>query len=101
MIRKPPTEPWRAPGAAVRTVQTAVDVAQGGAKAARAGGHVLRGLFCYAFAILWGIAALFGGLLGGSLPTFFGVGAMAAFMAWAGRRAFARARDIRAVGSFS
>jgi hypothetical protein len=45
-------------------------------------------------AILWGWAALAGGLFAGSLPTLVGVGAMAAFMAWAGRRAFRKAREI-------
>jgi len=58
---------------------------------ARRSGHALRGLFCFFFAILWGFAALAGGLFG-SLPTLIGVGAMAAFMFWAGRRAFAKAR---------
>ena len=52
----------------------------------------MRGLLCFFFAILWGFAALAGGLLAGNLPTLIGVGAMAAFMAWAGRRAFAKAR---------
>lgn len=59
---------------------------------ARRGVHAVRGLLCFFFAILWGFAALAGGLLAGSLPTFIGVGAMAAFMFWAGRRAFAKAR---------
>jgi hypothetical protein len=90
MIRKPAAD-WNQPeGAAARTARTAVDVASKGAHVARSGGHFLRGLFCFFLAGLWGIAALFGGLLGGSLPTFIGVGAMAAGMAWAGRRAFAK-----------
>ena len=58
----------------------------------RRGGHVVRGLFCYFFAILWGFAALASGLAG-SLPSLIGVGAMAPFMVWGGRRAFAKARE--------
>lgn len=52
----------------------------------------MRGLICWSFALLWGFAALAGGLLAGSLPTLLGVGAMAAFMAWSGKRLFAKAR---------
>jgi hypothetical protein len=52
----------------------------------------LRGVICFFFAVIWGIPALFAGLFG-SLPTFLGVGALAALMAWAGVRAFAKARE--------
>ena len=92
MIRKPPSV-WqqRSEGAAVRTVRAASAVVTGGARVARRGGHVARGLACYFFAILWGFAAIASGL-GGSLPSIIGIGAMAAFMFWAGRRAFAKAR---------
>ena len=54
-------------------------------------GTPLRGLVCYFFAAIWGFAALMSGL-GGSLPSLIGIGAMAAFMVWAGNRAFAKAR---------
>jgi hypothetical protein len=93
MIRKP-TADWQQhdDGAAVRTVRTAAAVAKGGAKLARGGVHVARGLGCYFFAALWGFAAIASGL-GGSLPSFIGIGAMAAFMVWAGNRAFAKARE--------
>jgi hypothetical protein len=93
MIRKPPAD-WQRldEGAAVRTVRTAAAVAKGSAGVARRGGHALRGLLCYFFAILWGFAGIAGGLATGSLPSIIGVGAMAAFMFWAGRRAFAKAR---------
>jgi hypothetical protein len=92
MIQKPAAD-WgqQAEGAAVRTVRTAAAVAQGGATVARRGGHAVRGLICYCFAALWGFAALASGL-SGSLPSLIGIGAMAAFMFWAGRRAFAKAR---------
>jgi hypothetical protein len=73
---------------AVRTVRTAATVANGSASVARRGGHAARGLICYFFAIIWGFAAIASGLAG-SLPS--GIGAMAAFMVWAGRRAFAKA----------
>jgi hypothetical protein len=92
MIRKPPADWERQESAAVKTVKAAVEAAHAGAGVARRGGHLARGLLCFFFAIIWGLGALFGGLLGGSAPTFFGVGAMAAFMAWAGVRAFAKAR---------
>jgi hypothetical protein len=92
MIRKPSAE-WQSldEGAAVRTVRTATAVAKGSATLARRGGHAARGLGCYFFAALWGFAAILSGL-GGSLPSFIGIGAMAAFMVWAGNRAFAKAR---------
>jgi hypothetical protein len=48
-------------------------------------------LLCFFFAIIWGFAAIASGL-GGSLPSLIGIGAMAAFMVWAGRRSFAKAR---------
>jgi hypothetical protein len=75
---------------AVRTVRTAATVANGSASVARRGGHAARGLICYFFAIIWGFAAIASGLAG-SLPSVIGIGAMAAFMVWAGRRAFAKA----------
>jgi hypothetical protein len=93
MIRKPPAQ-WQGKEAApIRTIRTVVSSASRGRRAVRSGGHVISGLVCFFFAILWGFAALVGGLLGGSLPTFIGVGAMAALMAWCGRRAFAKARE--------
>jgi hypothetical protein len=92
MIRKPPAD-WQPlnEGAAVRTVRTAAAVATGSASVARRGGHAVRGLLCFFFAILWGFAAIVSGLAG-SLPSLIGVGAMAAFMFCAGSRAFAKAR---------
>jgi hypothetical protein len=93
MIRKPPADRPREERAPVRTVRAVAHVASRGMRVARRGGHFVRGLICFFFAILWGFAALAGGLLGGSLPTFIGVGAMAALMAWGGRRAFAKAQD--------
>jgi hypothetical protein len=94
MIRKPPAD-WQPlnEGAAVRTVRTAAAVATGGARVARRGGHAVRGLACYFFAILWGFAGLADGLATGSLPSIIGIGAMSAFMFWAGHRAFAKARE--------
>ena len=91
MIRKPPAN-WNRldEGAAIRTVRTASAVATGGARVARRGGHAVRGLACYLFAALWGFAAIVSGLALG-LPSLIGIGAMAAFMFWAGRRAFAKA----------
>jgi hypothetical protein len=93
MIRKPNAD-WQRPdeGAAVRTVRTAAAVATGTAQVARRGGHAARGLMCYFFATLWGFAALASGIDGG-LPSLIGVGAMSALMVWAGRRAFAKARE--------
>jgi len=93
MIRKPPSDWQREESAAVRTARAAADVAKGGARVARAGGHVARAVFCFFLAGIWGFAALAAGL-GGSLPTFIGVGAMAAMMAWAGKRALATARAV-------
>ena len=93
MIRKPSADWRREEGAAVRTVRTAASIAQGGARAARRGGHAALGLVCYFFAFIWGFAALAGGLAMGSLPTLIGVGAMAGLMFWGGRRAFAKARE--------
>jgi hypothetical protein len=92
MIRKPPAD-WQQfnEGVAVRTVRTAAVVAKGSANVAQRGVHAMRGLICYGFAALWGFAAIASGL-GGSLPSFIGIGAMAAFMVWAGNRAFAKAR---------
>lgn len=93
MIRKPSADWQYGQDSLVRTVQTTTRFAKGSVNVARRGGHLARGLFCWFLAILWGWAALAGGLLGGSLPTLVGVGAMAAFMAWAGRRAFRKARE--------
>jgi hypothetical protein len=92
MIRKPPAD-WQQvnEGVAVRTVRTAAVVAKGSANVAQRGVHAVRGLVCFFFAVLWGFAAIASGL-GGSLPSFIGIGAMAAFMVWLGRRAFAKAR---------
>jgi hypothetical protein len=92
MIRKPPAN-WQQldEGAAVRTVRTAAAVGKGSVDVARRGGHAVRGLICYVFAAIWGFVAIASGL-GGSLPSIIGIGAMAAFMFWAGRRAFAKAR---------
>jgi hypothetical protein len=93
MIRKPSAEWGRLDeGAAVRTVRTASAVAVGGARVARRGGQALTGLICYAFAAMWGFAAIASGLAG-SLPSLIGIGAMAAFMVWLGRRSFAKARE--------
>jgi hypothetical protein len=94
MIRKPPAD-WQRldEGAAIRTVRTAAAVAKGGATVARRGGHAVRGLVCYFFAILWGFAGIASGLATGSLPSIIGIGAMVAFMLWAGRRAFSKARE--------
>jgi hypothetical protein len=93
MIRKPPAD-WQRPddGTAVRTVRAVAAVATGSAEVARRSGQVVVGLVCYFFAILWGFAGVVGGLATGSLPTIIGIGAMAALMFWAGRRAFAKAR---------
>jgi hypothetical protein len=93
MIRKPPAD-WQPlnEGAAVRTVRTVTAVATGGASVARRGGHAVRGLACYFFAILWGFTGIGGGLATGNLPMIIGVGAMVAFMLWMGRRSFAKAR---------
>ena len=91
MIRKPPAGWHRQDeGAAVRTVRTAAAVAKGGATVARRGKHALLGLISYFFAALWAFAAIASGL-GGSLPSLIGIGAMAAFAFWVGRRAFAKA----------
>ena len=92
MIQKPSVDRLYGEDAVVRTVQTAAGLAKGGAKVARSGAHFALGLLCCFFAVLWGFAALGGGLFAGSVPTFVGVGAMAAFMAWCSRRAFAKAR---------
>ena len=70
----------------VRTVRTAAVVATSGARVVRRGGHAVRGLACYFFAILWGFAGIGGGLATGDMPMIIGVGAMVAFMLWAGRR---------------
>ena len=96
MIRKPSAD-WqrRDEGAAVRTIRTASAVAVGGAKIARSGGYAVRGLLCYAFAGIWGFAAITSGLTMGGWPglaSIVTIGAMAALMFWAGNRAFAKAR---------
>jgi hypothetical protein len=94
MIRKPPAS-WQQPNddATIRTVRTAAAIAKGGVSGARRGGHAMRGALCYLFAAIWGFAAIASGLAMGSLPSFIGIGAMAAFMVWAGSRAFAKARE--------
>ena len=88
MIRKPSADYGREPAALTR-LRT---VATGSASVVRAGSFYLRGAICWAFAVLWGFAALAGGFLAGSTPTLLGVGAMAAGMAWAGTRLIAKAR---------
>lgn len=96
MIRKP-LAGWQREGSkAVTTIRAAGEFASGSARVALRGGHVAKGVFCYFFAALWGFAGLAGGLATGSLPTLIGVGAMAGFMFWAGRRAFAKAREVSA-----
>jgi hypothetical protein len=92
MIRKPPTGGQQEQNGAVTAIRTAGAVAQGGARMARRGGNAVVGLICYFFAAIWGFAALASGLAMGSLPSLIGIGAMAAGMAWLGRRAFAKAR---------
>lgn len=88
MIRKPQADWHRLDeGAAVRTVRTAAAVATGSASVARRGGAVAAGLMCFAIAIFWGSMAIGSG----SLPSVSGVGAMAAFMFWVGRRLFGKA----------
>lgn len=96
MIRKPPAD-WNRldDGAALRTAQTAFAVAKGGVRVAQCGGQAVRGVICYLFAALWGFAAIASGLTG-NLPGLIGIGAMAAFMVWLGRRAFAKARGALA-----
>jgi hypothetical protein len=94
MIRKPSVD-WQQvnEGAAVRTVRTAAAFGKSGARAARYSGYAARGLICYFFAGLWAFAAIVSGLAAGGLPMLIGIGAMAALMFWAGRRAFAKARE--------
>lgn len=95
MIRKPPSDWQPADSRGGETVRAAAQVAKGGLQLARSGGSVVRGLFCYFLAALWGFAGLASGLAG-SLPSLIGIGSMAAFMVWLGRRAFARARSTPA-----
>ena len=67
--------------------------AQGGRGRAvrRPGGRTQRArLVCFAFAGIWGFAALAAGAAG-SLPTFVGVGIMALGAGWGGMRAFRKA----------
>jgi hypothetical protein len=95
MIRKPPAAWDRLDeGAAVRTIRTASAAAQSGYRVARRGGQAIVGLICYLFAAIWGFAAIASGL-GGSLPSLIGIGAMAAFLFWMGRRSFAKARGAQ------
>ena len=93
MIVKPPAGSGRESAAArrLRDLQTA---ARHGSALAGAGRHYLAGLVCWSFALLGGFAALAAGAAGG-LPTFVGVGVMAAAMAWNGRRLFAKGRAAR------
>src|SRR4051794_40283891 len=86
MIRKP-TSPLPRESAAIATTRK---VAVAGQSAVRAGGHSVRGLVCFAFAGIWGFAALAAGAAG-SLPTFVGVGIMALGAGWGGMRAFRKA----------
>lgn len=88
MIRKP-TVPLRRESATVANIRAA---ATGGVGLTRAGGYCLRGVVCWGFALLWGFAALAAGASLAGWPTFIGVGAMAAGMAWWGTRMFAKAR---------
>lgn len=90
MIQKPPGDWQRGATPLASTVENATSLARGGARVARAGAHTMRGLFCWGLALLWGFAALAAGAAG-RLPTSVGVGLMAAGMAWAGNRAFAKA----------
>lgn len=94
MIEKPPAE-WARESEFVSSArdvaETTVAVARTGAAAVRTGLHLARGVFCSAFAVFWAFVALTAGS-SGSFPTFFGVGLMAAAMAWAAARAFAKAR---------
>ncbi|MGX7703782.1 hypothetical protein [Methylobacterium sp. Gmos1] len=94
MIRKPPAGFGRKSAGALRLedLQTA---ARHGSALAQAGRYYLAGLVCWGFALLWGFAALAAGATGSGLPTFVGVGGMAAAMAWNGRRLFAKARAAR------
>ena len=94
MIRKPPAD-WqrggkrRGPNGPRRLRRRH----HGSASVARRGGHVVRGLVCFFFAIIWGFAALAGGCWPAACRPSSAVGAMAAFMFWAGHRAFAKARE--------
>ena len=94
MIRKPAADWRREESAALKTVKKAAATATDrGVRAARSGGHLVRAVFFFFFAGLWGFAAIAGGLVGGSVPTFIGVGAMSAAMAWCGMRALGKARE--------
>ncbi|TGE02248.1 hypothetical protein [Methylobacterium nonmethylotrophicum] len=93
VIQKPPAHLLR-PDPLARRAQELRATAASGAALARTGGHYLRGLVCWFFALIWGFAALAAGLFG-DLGTLIGVGAMAAGIGWMGRRSFARARDAR------
>lgn len=86
MIRKPQADWHRDEGAAVRTVRSAAAVATGSAKVARRGAAVALALVFFVIAIFWGYTAI-----GGDLLTMISFGAMAAGMAWVGRRLFAKA----------
>lgn len=94
MIRKP-TAAWgqQDEDRAVRTVRTASAAAQTTYGLAQRGGSAVVGLILYGFAALWGFAAIVSGLAG-SLPSFIGIAAMAAFAFCGGRRAFAKARGL-------
>ena len=91
MIRKPPADWNRADeGAAVRTVRTAAAVAKGSAEVARRGQQAVAGLVCFVFAAIWAPLAIVSGLAG-ELPSFVGIGALAASAVWFGCRAFVKA----------
>lgn len=97
MIRKPPNE-WRRESASARQLRSAAEhlrnAASSGVAAATSFGNYARGVLLWSFALLWGFAALAGGLVGGSLPTLIGVGAMAAWAAWGGKRMFAKGKRL-------
>jgi hypothetical protein len=86
MIRKPTDWHRQDEGVAVRTVRTATAVATGSANVARRGAAVAVALLFFVIAIFWGHTAI-----GGDLPNMISFGAMAAGMAWVGRRLFAKA----------
>ena len=91
MIRKPDAD-WGRETKVETAALAARDALRTGADTARRGAHYARGVVLFGFAALWAFAALAIGAGGGGLPTMIGVGAMAAGAAWAGQRAFAKAR---------
>jgi hypothetical protein len=87
MIRKPTDWHPRHEGAAVRTDDAAV--VTGIARLARRGGQFAVGMVLYSVALFCGYVAYTTGP--GNLPTFIGIGAMAAITYGLGRWAFLRA----------